>query len=175
MLVDSCSTTVTGLSGYTTLSGFFEEKKMGSNLNEHSVKVILPNQIGYERIAMASSASLARMFDFPPQRIEDLKTVVSEAAINAMQHGNKGRPDALVTVDFEYKEDAIYIQVTDEGGGVKELLPKPDIDRIIEELDPPIGFGVFLIQELADEVEFNLDKDKGHCLKMVVKKNREKK
>ena len=147
---------------------------MSSNLNEQIVKVILPSQIGYERIAMASSASLARMFDFPPQRVEDLKTIVSEAAINAMQHGNKGRPEALVTVDINYENDAICVLVTDEGSGIQELLPKPDIDRIIEELDPPIGFGLFLIQELADEVEFNLDTDKGHCLKMVVKKNTEK-
>ncbi len=87
-----------------------------------------------------------------------------------MQHGNKGRPDAVVTVDINFKDDAIQILVTDEGNGIKELLPKPDIDRIINELDPPIGFGVFLIKELADEVEFNLDTDKGHCLRMVVKK-----
>ena len=143
---------------------------MGSNVNEQIVKVILPNIIGYERIAMASSASFASMFGFTPKRIEDLKTVVSEAAINAMQHGNKGRPDAVVTVDIDFKDDAIQILVTDEGNGIKESLPKPDIDRIINELDPPIGFGVFLIEELADEVEFNLDTDKGHCLRMVVKK-----
>ena len=148
---------------------------MGSNLNEHIVKLILPNQVGYERIAMASSASLARMFDFPSQRVEDLKTIVSEAVINAMQHGNKGRPEALVTLDINFEDDAIQILVTDEGDGIKELLPKPDIDRIIEELDPPIGFGLYLIKELADEVEFNLESDKGHCLRMVVKKNKERK
>jgi serine/threonine-protein kinase RsbW len=143
---------------------------MGSNLNERVVKIILPNMVGYERIAMASLASFARMFDFSPERIEDLKTIVAEAAINAMQHGNKGRSDALVTIATSFKDDAIQISVIDEGDGVKKILPKPDIDRIIEELDPPIGFGVFLIKELADEVEFNSDSDKGHCLKMVVKK-----
>ena len=143
---------------------------MGSNLNARVVKIILPNMVGYERIAMASLASYARMFDFSPDRIEDLKTIVAEAAINAMQHGNKGRPDAVVTVDLNFKDDAIQIMVTDEGNGIEELLPKPDIDRILAELDPPIGFGVFLIQQLADEVEFNLDTDKGHCLRMVVKK-----
>ena len=143
---------------------------MGSNLNERVVKVILPNMIGYERIAMASLASFARMFDFSPKRIEDLKTVVAEATINAMQHGNKGRTDALVSIAISFKDDAIEISVMDEGDGIKEILPKPNIDRIINELDPPIGFGVFLIKELADEVEFNTDTDKGHCLRMIVKK-----
>ena len=147
-----------------------EGRKMSSNLNERIVKVILPNMLGYERIAMASLASFARMFDYPPERIEDLKTIVSEAAINAMQHGNKGRPDAVVTIHINFKKDAIQILVMDEGDGIKEVLHKPNIERIINELDPPIGFGVFLIQELADEVEFNIDTNKGHCLKMVVKK-----
>ena len=50
------------------------------------------------------------------------------------------------------------------------MLPKPDIDRIIEELDPPIGFGLYLIKELADEVDFNIETGKGHSLRMIVKK-----
>ena len=143
---------------------------MGSNLNERIVKVILPNMLGYERIAMASLASFARMYDYPPKRIEDLKTIVSEAAINAMQHGNRGRPDAVVTIHINFTEDAIQILVMDEGDGIKEVLPKPNIERVINKLDPPTGFGVFLIKELADEVEFNIDTYKGHCLRMVVKK-----
>ena len=147
-----------------------ERRKMGLNLNERIVKVILPNMLGYERIAMASLASFAKMYDYPPKRIEDLKTVVSEAAINAMQHGNRGRPDAVVTIHIKFKEGAIQILVMDEGDGIKEVLPKPNIERIINELDPPIGFGVFLIQELTDEVEFQIDTNKGHCLRMVVKK-----
>jgi len=147
-----------------------ERRKMGSNLNERIVKVILPNMLGYERIAMASLASFAKMYDYPPKRIEDLKTIVSEAAINAMQHGNRGRPDAVVTIHIKFKENAIQILVMDEGDGIKEVLSKPNIERVINELDSPIKLGIFLIQELADEVEFNIDTDKGHCLRMVVKK-----
>ena len=143
---------------------------MTADLNEQIVKVILPNMIGYERIAMASSASFAKMFGFPPERIEDMKTIVAEAAINAMQHGNKGRPDAEVTIVIKFKDDAIRILVMDEGDGIKEILPKPNIDRIMNNLEPPIGFGVFLIQQLADEVEFNIDTVKGHCMEMVIKK-----
>lgn len=144
---------------------------MATNLNERFVRVILPNMIGYERIAMASSASFAKMFGFSAERIEDLKTVVAEAAINAMQHGNKGRPDAEVVVTIFYKDNAIHVTVSDQGDGIKKILPKPDIDRIMNNLDPPVGFGVFLIQELADAVEFNMNTNQGHGIMMVVKKN----
>jgi len=146
---------------------------MITNLNDRTVKIILPNILGYERIAMASSASLAKMFGFSPGRIEDLKTIVSEAAINAMQHGNKGRPDSEITVTIRFKDDAIHVTVVDQGEGIAEVLPKPDINQIMNDLDSGIGFGVFLIQELADEVEFNLDTESGHCVNMVVRKESE--
>ena len=143
---------------------------MATSLNERVVKLILPSMIGYERIAMSSLASFAAMYDFPSERVEDLKTVVAEAAINAMQHGNKWRPDAEVRIGFHFFNDAIQILVTDEGEGIKELVPQPDIERIMKKLDPPVGFGIFLIRKLADEVEFNADTENGHCMKMVIKK-----
>jgi hypothetical protein len=58
----------------------------------------------------------------------------------------------------------------DEGDGIKNTPPKPDIDRIMSNLDPPIGFGVYLIRELSDEVEFNIKTDRGHGLRMVIGK-----
>jgi serine/threonine-protein kinase RsbW len=144
---------------------------MTTKLNEQRVKIILPNILGHERIAMASSATFARMHGFSSARIEDLKTIVAEAAINAMQHGNKGREDTEVVVTIGLKDSAIHVKVSDQGDGIAEIPPKPDIERIMNKQDPPVGFGVFLIQELADEVEYNLDSESGHSLNIVVKKN----
>ena len=146
------------------------EEIMTCILNKQIVKLTLPSTMGYERIAMSSLASFAAMHGFAPGRIEDLKTVVAEAAINAMQHGNQWRPDAEVRIFFNFFNDAIQIFVADEGQGIKEVLPQPDIDRIVNQLDPPVGFGIYLIRSLADEVEFNAASDNGHCLKMVIKK-----
>jgi len=145
---------------------------MATNVNERYIEVILPNQIGYERIAMASSASFAKMFGFSRARIEDLKTVVSEAAVNAMQHGNKGRPDARVTIRMNLENDTIYVTVMDDGEGIKKISPKPDIDRIIDNLDPATGFGIFLIKQLVDDVDFNIKTEKGNGLRMAIKKSK---
>jgi serine/threonine-protein kinase RsbW len=143
---------------------------MAKNLNHPAVELILPNAIGLERIAMASLASFAKMHGYSLPRIEELKTIVAEAAINAMEHGNKGLPDAVVNIVFHYGDDAIHILVADQGEGIEDVLPPPDIDRIIRGMDPPVGFGIFLIRQLADEVEFNADVDRGHGLKMVIRK-----
>jgi len=144
---------------------------MTTKPKEQSVKIILPNILGHERIAMASSATYARMHGFSSARIEDLKTIVAEAATNAMQHGNKGREDTDVVVTMGFKDNAIYVKVSDQGDGIAEVLPKPDIERIMNKQDPPTGFGVFLIRELADEVEYVLDSKSGHSLNIVVKNN----
>jgi anti-sigma regulatory factor (Ser/Thr protein kinase) len=141
---------------------------MAKKVNDQPVEVILSNQIGYERIAMACSATFAQMFGCPAERIEDLKTVVAEAIINAIEHGNKERPDAKVIVYMNYKDDAINVSVIDEGDGITYHPRKPNIERIMDNLDPPIGFGVFLIEQLADQVEFNEVTDKGHAVKMAI-------
>jgi serine/threonine-protein kinase RsbW len=131
----------------------------------------LANKLGYERVAMACSASFAQMMGLPPERIEDLKTMVSEAAINAMEHGNKGRPDARVTVSMNCQDDIINVAVMDEGDGIKHFPPKPDIEKIIENLESSVGFGLFLINQLADQVEFNEVSDSGHVVKMAIRMN----
>lgn len=142
---------------------------MTTDSPERTIEVTLTNQLGYERVAMACSESFAKIFGLAPKRIEDLKTVVAEAAINAMQHGNKGRKDARVTVFMNFKDDAVNVWVVDEGDGIKHFPPKPDIERIMDNLNPPIGFGVFLINELSDQVEFNDIINGNHAVRMSIK------
>ena len=142
---------------------------MIADLTQRTVKVILSNELGYERIAMDCSASFAKIFGCPSDRIEDLKTIVAEAAMNAIQHGNHGRANAKVTIFMDFKDDTINVAVIDEGNGIGKFPPKPDIARIIDNIDPPIGFGLFLIKQLADQVEFNQRIDGGYVVKMAIK------
>jgi len=142
---------------------------MSENQANSTVEITLTNQIGYERIAMACSASFAEMFGFPKDRIEDLKTIVAEASINAMQHGNKGREDAKVIVSMNYQNNTIRVWVRDEGEGIKEKPPNPDIEKIIEADEALSGFGLFLIEQLADQVEYKESADKGHVVEMALK------
>ncbi|MEJ2198893.1 MAG: ATP-binding protein [Desulfuromonadales bacterium] len=138
-------------------------------LNKQHIEISLPNQVGYERIAMASAESYATMIGLAPERIEDLKTIVAEAAINAMQHGNKERPDARVTVSMMFKDNTIQVTVMDQGEGFNEFLPDPNIERIVNEEDPPVGFGTFLIRQLADQVEIDKTADGASFVRMTIK------
>jgi len=138
-------------------------------LDEQTVQLNLPSKLGYERIVMGGLADLAKSIGFSAPRIEDLKTAVAEACINAVQHGNKGRPDSRVLVAITIQENALLISVFDEGAGFKTEPKDPDIERIIENLDPPVGFGVFLMKRLMDEVEFNRTSNHWHEVRMTMK------
>ena len=138
-------------------------------LDEQTVELNLPSKIGYERVAIGGLAAFAKSVGFSSPRIEDLKTSVAEACINAMQHGNKGKPDARVLVAISFQENTLRISVFDEGEGLKAQPKDPDIERIIENLDPPVGFGVFLMKRLMDEVEFNRTSNHRHEVRMMMK------
>ena len=145
------------------------DKEMINMLDERSIEVSLPSKIGYERIAMECSASFAKIVGFVQERIEDLKTVVSEACLNAMEHGNKEDPSSRVTVKMNFKDNSITVFVKDEGTGVQNFPGDPDIRKKIEKLEAPRGLGIFLIKELADQVEFNQMTKDGHVVRMVIR------
>jgi serine/threonine-protein kinase RsbW len=138
-------------------------------LDDQTVELNLPSKLGYERIAIGGLAAFAKSVGFSSPRIEDLKTSVAEACINAMQHGNKGKPEARVLVTAKFQDDVLWISVFDEGNGLKTELKDPVIERIIENLDPPVGFGVFLMKRLMDKVEFDRTSNHLHEVRMMMK------
>jgi serine/threonine-protein kinase RsbW len=141
---------------------------MQPSASNTAVKIVLPNILGYERIAMACSASFAKLNGLPPDRIEDLKTIVAEAITNAMQHGNGGRAEARVSIWLESTPETIRVTVKDEGKGFRNTFPDPDIERIMDDRETPVGFGLFLIRNLADHVAYHQLPEGGHRIEMRI-------
>jgi serine/threonine-protein kinase RsbW len=44
-----------------------------------NVEVRLPSRMGFEKVAMSTAASVAKLMGFRDDRVEDLKTAVAEA------------------------------------------------------------------------------------------------
>jgi serine/threonine-protein kinase RsbW len=91
---------------------------------------------------------------FSEDRVEDLKTAIAEACINAMEHGNKFDEALPVGVVLTLNDDSLEIKVVDKGPGPDHPIPIPDIDRKMHGDESPRGLGMFLIQSLVDEVEW---------------------
>jgi serine/threonine-protein kinase RsbW len=119
-----------------------------------NVEVRLPSRLGYEKVAMSTAASVAKLMGFREDRIEDLKTAVAEACINAIEHGNRLNEGLSVGVVLSAGEDSLEVKVIDDGKGLKSLPPKPDIERKMHGEEDPRGMGMFLIQALVDEAEW---------------------
>ena len=119
-----------------------------------SVEVRLPSRMGFEKVAMSTAASVAKLMGFREDRIEDLKTAVAEACINAIEHGNRMNEKLSVGVVLSAGADSLEVKVIDDGKGMKTQPHKPDIDKKIHGEEDPRGMGMFLIQALVDEAEW---------------------
>jgi serine/threonine-protein kinase RsbW len=104
---------------------------------------------------MSTAASVAKLMGFTDDRIEDLKTAVAEACINAIEHGNDLNNSLSIGVVLSTTEDELEVKVIDEGNGVGGGRPtSPDIDRKVHGEEDARGMGMFLIKNLVDEAEW---------------------
>ena len=135
-----------------------------------NVEVRLPSRLGYEKVAMSTAASVAKLMGFREDRIEDLKTAVAEACINAIEHGNRLNEGLSVGVMLSAGEDSLEVKVMDDGKGLKGLPPKPDIEKKMHGEEDPRGMGMFLIQALVDEAEWVAGTDgKSSYVRLVIR------
>ena len=128
----------------------------------------VPSAVGNERIAMERVAQIATDTPLAADRVERLKTAVAEATMNAMEHGNKYRADIPVRVRVCRSEVALSVTITDQGGGqfVREA-ETPDIDAKLAGLQSPRGWGLFLIQNMVDEMRVTSD-DLHHTVELIM-------
>jgi serine/threonine-protein kinase RsbW len=133
-----------------------------------SIELRLPSRLGYEKVAMNTAASVARLMGFSEERVEDLKTAVAEACINAMEHGNKLDDSLSVGVILSMDANSLEVKVTDNGEGPQSKTDVPDIDKKMQEEEDARGMGMFLIQALVDEVEWVSSPPSGSYARMVI-------
>src|ERR1017187_4024619 len=92
-----------------------------------TVEVRVPSRMGFEKVAMSTAASVAKLMGFPDDRIEDLKTALAEACINAIEHGNQLDGNLCVGVILSASDEALEVKVMDTGSGIAKAPSKPDI------------------------------------------------
>ena len=138
-----------------------------------SVHVHLPSELGYEKVAMSTAASMAALMGFSKDRIEDLKTAVAEACINAIEHGNHLNNSLTVGVVLSSTDDRLEVKVIDDGAGIAGKPTVPDIDRKVHGEEDPRGMGMFLIQALVDEAEWHQGPPGKSFVRLVIKLDKE--
>jgi serine/threonine-protein kinase RsbW len=82
----------------------------------------------------------------------NILVALTEAANNAIYHGNKADESKQVVIEFRTSDHQLSFAVRDQGTGFNpDSLPDPTNPENIEK---PNGRGVFLMRHLADSVTF---------------------
>lgn len=127
----------------------------------------LSSEHGHERLAMELVAEAVKG-RLSPTRLEQLKTAVAEAVLNAIEHGTQAQSDESVFVRVLAGPTSIVVRVTDLGSSGPIVPPeKPDIDRKLAGEQSPRGWGLFLIENMVDEMCI-ANHDGYHSLELVM-------
>ncbi|MBF0494749.1 MAG: ATP-binding protein [Candidatus Omnitrophica bacterium] len=118
--------------------------------------VKIRSEIGNEKhLLKGESARLVELLGehgVDENTIFDIRISFEEVLRNAMLHGNKESKHKKVKIETEITDECVTISVEDEGEGFDiRKIPDPTCE---ENLLKEGGRGVFLVQNLMDEVEY---------------------
>ncbi len=95
---------------------------------------------------------IVEKFKLCPDAYGNLLVTLTEAVNNAIIHGNQADRSKTVQVHLRKKSDRLLVRVSDEGCGFDyDNLPDPTCPENRHKLG---GRGVFLMQQLSDEIRF---------------------
>jgi serine/threonine-protein kinase RsbW len=95
----------------------------------------------------------------------NIVVAVTEAANNAILHGNKSDPTKKVTIGFTYTPACFSFVVRDEGKGFEyQCVPELTKDPSATKEFP--GRGLYLMKSLSDEVRFS---ENGSTVELIFK------
>jgi serine/threonine-protein kinase RsbW len=117
-------------------------------------EMVIPVGEDTELIAANALEEIARRHKFPPRAINQLKTALVEACINAAEHGLA--PDRKIHQRFLVSDDKITISISNRGLRLADKLAERDEKgaqaQPAESPDTRRGWGLNLIRGLMDDV-----------------------
>jgi serine/threonine-protein kinase RsbW len=124
------------------------------------MELSFPSELGYEKVARDAVAAFARRLGFDQERIEDLKTALGEACINAIEHGNGRAPGLRVDISCVCEEGQLMVEIRDQGlNRYQQRNVVASIDMKLSGLAPLRGMGLMMIAQLVDEAGFTESQD----------------
>lgn len=123
------------------------EKIVGEKLAADEYEMIVPMGDDTELIAANAVEEIARRHHFAPKAINQIKTALVEACINATEHSHS--PDRKIYQKFTVEDDKITIIISNRGLRL--------LDKKAHEIKPDEGrrgWGLKLMKTLMDEVKF---------------------
>ena len=118
----------------------------------------MPSDLGNERVAADRVVAAVAPLELAQPVVDRIRTVVAEATMNAIEHGNECRSEVPVRLRVTASDDGLTVQVVDQGGA--DELPTaevPDLGAKLAGLQTPRGWGLYLMRAMVDELEVTSD------------------
>jgi len=118
--------------------------------------VTVPASVEYVRVASQFVVQTARHLGVPAASSPLFEVAIVEALANAVKHGSRGRPDAVVTCEVERAAPGLRIRIYDEGEGFQPearaaLAAEPSADDILAL--PESGYGVPIMHTVFQQID----------------------
>ena len=144
-----------------------------ADLSRTLAEFSVPSEPGNERRAMEVVADTVKDLGLAQQRLEQLKTAVAEATMNAMEHGNDYRAELPVLIEVSASDTQLSVKITDEGSGPPAFHAEtPDLEAKLEGMQSPRGWGLFLIKNMVDDMEVTGD-EHHHTVELLLNLERQ--
>jgi serine phosphatase RsbU (regulator of sigma subunit)/anti-sigma regulatory factor (Ser/Thr protein kinase) len=131
----------------------------------------VPSDLGNERVAAERVVDAVAPLQLPAPVLDRLRTVVAEATMNAIEHGNGCRTEVPVGLSVSASPSAVTVHVVDQGGGIDLVeAESPDIEAKLAGLQTPRGWGLFLIRSMVDVFEVTSDGEE-RTVELVIRLN----
>ncbi len=128
-------------------------------MSDQGLRLTVPARAENLAVIRQALAGLAETMGFEEAAVSDLKTVVTEACMNAVVHAYPGEPGPL-EVSAEPRPQGLEIVVRDRGEGFQPRPADPDA--------PGLRLGLPLIAALSDGFEIRGARGKGTEVRMLL-------
>ncbi len=114
---------------------------------------IIPSELGREKNVRNELLRTFQELQLQEARIDEIMTAVSEAMLNAIEHGNRLAKDLPVKITMFIHPDRYTFWITDQGIGM-DIDAATDVAQVRHRMDweDPRGWGLQLMYHYADEV-----------------------
>jgi serine phosphatase RsbU (regulator of sigma subunit)/anti-sigma regulatory factor (Ser/Thr protein kinase) len=144
-----------------------EDNESGVSVRQVLADFSVPSAPGNERQAIDLVIQATAQLGLDERTLEQLKTAVGEATMNAMEHGNRFQEDMPVLVRVLRRDDDLVIRITDQGEPfIPEDPETPNLEAKLAGVQSARGWGLFLIQNMVDEMNV-INDDTGHTIELV--------
>ncbi len=106
---------------------------------------------GEEALAREDIARVAAAAGFEPERIEEIRTAVNEACLNALEHSDS----RSFTVWYSVHRTALIVEVRNSGQPFRMPESTPDLAAKMEGEQPPRGWGLYLMRRLCNRLSMS--------------------